>query len=67
MTTEASLFGVTDKKTVVIRRSGQGERTSHFLARAGCDGESALAVRRNGIRQGAVKGHVLHAASGFSP
>jgi siroheme synthase (precorrin-2 oxidase/ferrochelatase) len=38
MTTEASLFGLTDKKAMVIG-GGQsvGESKSHFLARAGCD------------------------------
>jgi 3-oxoacyl-[acyl-carrier protein] reductase len=38
MTTEASLFGLTDKKAMVIGGGqGMGESTSRFLARAGCD------------------------------
>ena len=38
MTMEASLFGLTDKKAMVIGGGqGMGESTSQFLARAGCD------------------------------
>jgi NAD(P)-dependent dehydrogenase (short-subunit alcohol dehydrogenase family) len=38
MTAEASLFGLTDKKAMVIGGGqGMGESTSRFLARAGCD------------------------------
>jgi NAD(P)-dependent dehydrogenase (short-subunit alcohol dehydrogenase family) len=38
MATEASLFGLQDKKAVVIGGGqGMGESTSRFLARAGCD------------------------------
>jgi 3-oxoacyl-[acyl-carrier protein] reductase len=38
MTAEASFFGLTDKKAMVIGGGqGMGESTSRFLARAGCD------------------------------
>src|SRR5215471_12423034 len=38
MTTEASLFGLAEKKAMVIGGGqGMGESTSRFLARAGCD------------------------------
>jgi NAD(P)-dependent dehydrogenase (short-subunit alcohol dehydrogenase family) len=38
MMTEASFFGLTDKKAMVIGGGqGIGESTAQFLARAGCD------------------------------
>lgn len=46
MTTEASFFGLTDKKATVIGGGqGMGESTSRFLARAGCD-EAVIDIER---------------------